>query len=261
MTSQPENSRDRYDRQTKFAPLGLDGQEALAGASALVVGVGGLGSWVSVLLARAGVGLLRLVDDDRVELTNIHRQAMYDEKAAAEHILKVDAAAKRLGEINSEVRIKKHPVRLSAQNIAELADGMDMIVDGCDNFRTRFIINDYCVKTCMPWVFAGVVGAEAQVMPVLPGETMCLRCIYDSPLPPELEPSNMQAGVLGAAVAAIAGIESVEAMKILAGRKADVRRELWKLDMWSNKIQTMVTTKNCAHGCPCCDDGHFEYLA
>ena len=260
MTSQPENSQDRYDRQTKFTPFGLDGQQAFAGASALVVGVGGLGSWVSVLLARAGVGRLRIVDDDHVELTNIHRQAMYDEKTSTERMVKVDAAAMRLGEINSDVCVEKYPVRLGADNINELADGMDMIVDGCDNFRTRFIINDYCVKTCMPWVFAGVVGAEAQVMSVLPGETMCLRCIYDSPLPPELEPSSVQMGVLGPAVAAIAGIEAVEAMKILSGRKADVRRELWKLDMWSNSIQTMASTKSCAHGCPCCDDRYFEYL-
>lgn len=202
--------------------------------------------------------MLRLVDMDRVELTNIHRQAMYDEQHSAQGLLKVQAAQQRLATINSQTRIEAISTRLEADNIAELADGVDLIIDGSDNFHTRFVINDYAVSQNLPWTFCGVIGAQAQMMPVLPNLTSCLRCIYD------LAPSEASADaavnpVLGPAVSAISSMQVVEAIKILSGNYDAVNRQLVKLDMWSGRIQTLSTASP-AGDCPCCQSKQFDYL-
>jgi adenylyltransferase/sulfurtransferase len=250
---------DRYHRQIVYAPFGVAGQQRLGAAKALVVGVGGLGSWAAELLTRAGVGMLRLVDDDRVELVNVHRQALYDESDAEAQRPKAQAAARRLRQINAAVEIQPVIERLKADNIARLAEGVDVILDGADNFATRFIVNDFCVKNSLPWVFAGVVGAEGQVMSVIPGCTACLRCVYDSPAPPCVEPTCRAAGVLGPAVAAIASMQAMEALKILAGMAEKVSPFLTKLDFWTNQLQRIDTSAPAAN-CPCCKQRLFEYL-
>jgi len=251
----------RYSRQTAFPQLGAAGQRRLLAGRALVVGVGGLGSWAGELLARAGVGFLRLVDADKVDLTNIHRQAMYDEADAAAARLKVEAAAEHIGRINSDVAVEAAAERLTAGNIARLAGGVDVILDGTDNFATRFLINDYAVKTNLPWVFAGVVGTEAQTMTIVPGRTACLRCVFDSPPPPCVDPSCRSQGVLAPAVAAIASVQAAEAMKILAGSTGDVSPYLLKIDLWKNTIHRIDAAAAAAGAdCPCCKKRLFEFL-
>lgn len=244
-----------------FAGIGLAGQRRLMASRALLVGVGGLGSWTADLLARAGVGTLRLADDDRVDLTNLHRQGLYDQDDAAGAMTKVSAAARRLARINDQVTVEPVEARLDRDNIAELARDVDLIIDGTDNFAARFVINDYSVKTRTPWIFAGVVGAEGQVMAILPPRTPCLRCLFSEPPPPCVDPACRVAGVLGPAVAVISALQACEAVKILAGRDQQVSGYLTKLDLWNNTIQQIDAARACAETtCPCCGMGHYDYL-
>lgn len=251
----------RYERQVLFDGLGLEGQRALMGGKVLIVGLGGLGSWVAELLVRGGVGFLRLVDDDRVELSNIHRQALYDEADAGRSLWKVDAAAERLREIRGDVRIETVTERVGPGNIERLAEDVGVILDGTDNFPTRFLINDAAVKLGRPWVFAGVVGAEAQTMTVLPGQTACLRCIL-APEPPQCpERSCRTVGVVGPAVSAVASFQAAEAMKILAGRAEKVSPYLLKFDLWSNTLQRVDVGQAARRAdCPCCGQHEYEFL-
>jgi adenylyltransferase/sulfurtransferase len=262
MNAEPRDVSDfsRYQRQIMLESLGLQGQRAMAAACALIVGVGGLGSWVAELLARAGVGRLRLVDDDAVDLTNIHRQAIYDQRDAQLARPKVLAAADRLLAINRQVTVEPVTARVGPGNVQSLAEGAGVIVDGTDSFAARFLINDFAVKQGLPWVFAGVVGSEAQTMTIIPGRTACLRCVMESPPPPCLDPTCRSVGVLGPAVAAVAAFEACEAMKILAGRLDAVSPHLLKFDLWSNRMQRVEVVGKARPDCPCCGQRQFEYL-
>jgi len=256
-----KDSARRYDRQVIFEPLGLDAQRALRAGQAMIVGVGGLGSWTAELLARAGVGTLRLVDDDKVDWTNLHRQAMYDEDDARALRPKANAAAQHLARINSSVSVEPIVERLTAGNIADLAKDADVICDGTDNFASRFVMNDYCVKFGVPWIFAGVVCAEAQIMSIVPGRGPCLRCVFDAPPPPCMDPTCRGSGVLGPAVASVAAMQAAEAMKILAGRHNAVSGYLTKMDLWANTLQRIDVNQACGNvECPCCKGRDFEFL-
>lgn len=260
MTMDPANPV-RYARQVAFAGLGPAGQRKLMQARALIVGVGGLGSWTAELLARAGVGFLRLADADTVELTNIHRQALYGQAQAARGTPKVQAAAERIRQINSNVVVEPVGQRLERGNIDSLAGDVQVVLDGTDNFPTRFLLNDYSVKYGRPWIFAGVVAAEAQTMTVLPDRRPCLRCIYEAPPPPCADPSCRTQGVLGPAVAAIAAIQAIEAIKILAGQLQAVSPYLLKMNLWDNTFQRIDALAACAEvPCPCCQQKDFEFL-
>jgi molybdopterin/thiamine biosynthesis adenylyltransferase len=251
MTHSRSSVPGRYVRQTAFAEWGPQAQGAFERSRALVVGVGGLGSWVSELLVRAGVGFLRLIDDDLVDLTNIHRQALYGPTDAAMRRPKVSAASDRLKGLNDACEIDVMHDRLDRFNINRLAGDVDVVVDGTDN----------CVKTRRPWVFAGVVRAEAQVMTIIPGQTACLRCVMESPPPACTDPSCREAGVLGPAVSAIASIEGLEAMKILGGRLETISPYLLRFDLWSNTMQRIrLDGPQDDPPCPCCGLGEFEYL-
>ena len=261
MTEGPEMALERYSRQMVFEGIGLSGQRKLQASRALVVGVGGLGSWTAELLARAGLGTLRLVDDDRVDITNLHRQGLYDQHAAAAAMPKVLAAELRIEQINSQVDVEPIEARLDKDNIAEFARDVDLILDGTDNFAARFVINDYAVKTHVPWIFAGVVGAEGQTMTIVPPRTPCLRCLFDEPPPPCVDPICRVAGVLGPAVAVIAAMQACEAVKILAGHPDEASAHLTKLDLWNNTVQRIDADDACVRAdCPCCGLGHYDYL-
>ncbi len=251
---------DRYVRQEQFAPLGVEGQQRLGGGCALIVGVGGLGSWVASLLARAGVGRLRLVDDDRVDWTNLARQCMYTQADAEGQRLKAEAAAEVLAAINTDVEIEARPVRATAETLGELADGVDVIIDGSDDWRTRFLLNDFAVRQGVPWVWGGVVECVGQAMTILPGETACLQCLYEAPPPTEKELAMKASslGVLGPAVSMIASIQAAEALKILSDSRADVRRGLWQIDLWAGRLQTLEARRDSE--CPCCGKQRFRYL-
>lgn len=249
----------RYIRQTTFAGLGSAGQEHLGRSRVLIVGVGGLGSWLAELLTRAGVGFLRLVDDDRVEIMNIHRQGLYNQADATGLRPKVLAAKDRLAAINSATAVETIQERAGRDNAEVLADGADLILDGTDNFATRFIINDVSAKKNIPWVMAGVVRAEGQVLTILPGRTACLRCVYDSPPPEGMELRAANAGVVGPAVAAIASIQACEAIKVLVGAYDSHMPQLLRLDFWNGGVQRMGISRP-VDDCPCCRQRIFEFL-
>ncbi len=248
----------RYIRQTAFVPFGSEGQRALQGAKALLVGVGGLGTWAADLLVRSGIGTLRLVDSDRIELANLHRQGLFTEGMALMRMPKASMAADRLEAHNSNVTLEPLDVRATRENIEQLAAGMHCLLDGTDNFPTRFLLNDVAVKHNIPWVFAGVVRAEGQILAILPGRTPCLRCLYDSP--PESSDTAATAGVLPPAVATIASLLCMEAFKILCGRLDAVSPHLLKLDLWGNTIQRLDVSAARRPDCPCCGQRRFEYL-
>jgi len=261
MDKTDDTTFERYARQMIFSGLGLAAQRRLMGSRAVVVGVGGLGSWTAELLARAGVGLLRLVDDDCVDLTNLHRQALYDQDHAAAALPKVTAAAQRLACINDQVAVEPVVARLDNTNIAHLAGDMDLILDGTDNFAARFVINDYAVKTRTPWIFTGAVAAEGQVMTVIPPHTPCLRCLFDAPPPPCVDPACRVAGALGPAVAMMSAMQAAEAVKILAGQSQHASPHLTKINLWDNTVQQIDVAQACDRTtCPCCAMGHYDYL-
>jgi adenylyltransferase/sulfurtransferase len=250
----------RYQRQVAFRGLGLAGQRSLLVGRALIVGVGGLGSWTAELLARAGVGFLRLADADRVDLTNLHRQGLYDETDARLSVPKVEAAAARLAWVNGAVRVEPVAARVGRENVEALIDDVDVVLDGTDNFATRFLLNDVAVKLRRPWIFAGVVGAEAQTMTIVPGRTPCLRCIMDEPPAPCQDPSCRSVGVLGPAASAVASFQAMEAVKVLAGRLADISPYLTKFDLWTGGLQRIDMAGARVPQCTCCVHGGFEFL-
>lgn len=250
----------RFARQMVFEPLGPEGQAALARGRVLIVGVGGLGSWAAELLVRAGVGFVRLVDNDLVDITNIHRQGLYVEADAGAHAPKVAAAAARLAQLNSQARIEPVAQRVDATNIARLAQSVHVIVDGTDNFAARFLINDYCVREGLPWVFAGAIRSEAQTAVILPGQTPCLRCFLPEPPPLCQDMTCRAAGVMGMAVSAVASFQAMETVKILAGHLENVSPYLLKFDLWTNQLQRIDLTGQRNPACPCCGQRLWEYL-
>jgi len=256
-----DSQLDRYRRQMRFAPLGEEGQRRLLASRVLVVGCGALGSVAADLLVRAGVGFVRVVDRDFLEADNLHRQVLFDERDVAEQLPKAVAAARRLAQINSAIEIDPVVADLSAANISSLADDVDLLVDGTDNFETRYLVNDYAVAHGKPWVFGGCVGAEGQVLAILPGETPCLGCLAPEPPPAEMQPTCETAGVIGPIVSVIASLQSAEALKILSGNREAVSRRLTIVDLWSNQIRSIgIARLGGEHACRTCGERDFPWL-
>src|SRR6516162_4082287 len=195
----------RYSRQTRFAPLGEEGQRRISASHVAIVGLGALGSVQAELLARAGVGTLRLIDRDFVEIGNLQRQFLYDESDAEEAVPKAIAAARRLARINSQIAIEPLVTDLSPRNADELLAGVDLILDATDNFETRYLINDYAVREGTPWIYGAAVGSYGVKLAILPGLTACFRCVYPDP-PEGAQPTCETEGVLGSVTAAIAAL-------------------------------------------------------
>jgi len=265
-----EHAWDRYHRQMLLEGIGVEGQRMLAEATVLVAGVGALGSAAADSLARAGVGTLILVDRDVVELTNLQRQLLFDEQDVSERRPKAEAARRKLQAINSQVRIRAIIDDLNHRTIDGIARGErcpDVIVDGLDNFETRFVLNDFSVKHGVPYVYAGAVGTVGMVYPVLPDRgpeyptTPCLRCLFDGPPVPGSTATCDTAGVLGPAVAATAAIEVTTALKILLRQWDALPAELTHVDIWRNRWQRFpVDPKEVPGECPCCDQQDFAYM-
>ncbi|MEX2309949.1 MAG: ThiF family adenylyltransferase [Pirellulales bacterium] len=252
----------RYDRQMRFAPLGDEGQRRLSESKALVCGCGALGSVVAETLVRAGVGLVRVVDRDFLELNNLQRQVLFDEQDVAAGLPKAIAAANKLRQINSDVAIEPVVADVTYRNIAELAGDMDVIVDGTDNFAVRFLVNDFAVKHGKPWVYGGCIGAEGQTMTILPGETACLACLMADAPPPGTTPTCDTAGILAPIVGVIASIEAAEALKILSGRREAVSRRLTIVDLWDNQVRQVDLSRLHEQGdCRVCRGGEFAWLS
>jgi adenylyltransferase/sulfurtransferase len=256
-----ESAPNRYDRQMRFAPLGEEGQRNLTAGRALVCGCGALGSVIASTLVRAGVGLVRIVDRDFLELNNLQRQVLFDEQDVADGLPKAAAAANKLRQINSTVKVEPIVADVTHQNLAELAGDVDVIVDGTDNFATRFLINDFAVQQGKPWVYGGCIGAEGQSMTILPGETACLACLMPEAPPPGATPTCDTAGILGPIVGVIASLEANEAIKILSGRRGAVNRRLTIIDTWSNHIRQLDLTRLREQAdCRVCKHREFVWL-
>ncbi len=252
----------RYARQIRFAPLGEAGQKALAAGRALICGCGALGSVIAESLTRAGVGGIRIVDRDFVEISNLQRQVLYDEQDAAQRLPKAIAAAEKLRRINSQVDIEPIVADVHAGNVLELAAGVQVILDGTDNFETRFLLNDAAIQLGIPWVYGGCLGAEGQSMTILPGETACLRCLMPEPPAPGETPTCDTAGILGPIVNVIASIAAAEGLKILSGRAAAISRVLSVIDLWDNRLlQIRTDGLRSAADCRACCHGELSWLS
>ena len=250
----------RYARQIVFPEWGAKGQTRLQNSRVLIVGAGGLGSRQAELLARAGLGFMRIADDDNIDLTNIQRQALYNESDAMQNLPKVEQLKIHLGEINHEVAIETARQRVDKFNIHNLAHDVDLIMDGTDNFPSRFLINDYAVKNKKPWIFGGAIGAEGQTAVFRAGGNPCLRCIMDAPSAACGENSCRSAGIFGPVVSAIASLQTMEALKILSGSEP-AENYLIEINFWMGGIQRILLTgKVLRPDCPCCMKKEFEYL-
>jgi len=253
--------RSRYARQIRFAPFGVEGQQRLLASRALVVGCGALGSVIANTLARAGVGHLRIVDRDFLELNNLQRQVLYDEDDVAAGLPKAIAARNRLVKINSQIEIDAVVADVDPTNIERLLAGVDCLVDGTDNFETRFLLNDAAVKLGIPWIYGGCLGAEGQTLTVLPGETPCLRCLMPDPPPPGSSPTCDSAGILATIIGVIASWEASEAIKILSGHREAASRVWTVLDLWDNTARQIKLAGAKGADCPCCVKREFPWLA
>jgi molybdopterin/thiamine biosynthesis adenylyltransferase len=254
--------RDRYSRQIFFGGLGADGQEALLASHAVVVGCGALGSFHAAALARAGVGRLTIIDRDYVEASNLQRQWLFDEQDAAEALPKAAAAERHIAAINSGIRVRGVVADLTAGNAAELfcPEGVcaDVILDGTDNFETRYLVNDFAVSRGIPWIYGAAVASYGLSMPVIPGRTACLRCVY--PEPPEgAQPTCETAGVLNAIVSLIASVQVADALKILSGHTGQVEPRITTADLWSGGIR-QISMPPAAADCPTCGRREFPFL-
>lgn len=252
----------RYSRQMLYEKVGEAGQEKLAASRVVLFGCGALGTVIAGTLVRAGVGFLRICDRDFIEVDNLQRQILFDENDIAENLPKAQAAARKLREINSQVVVDPHVVDVNPTNIMELAQGADLLLDGTDNFETRFLINDLAVQSRRPWIYGAVIGATGLCMTIVPGRTPCLRCIFELAPPPEMNPTCDTAGVLAPAVSVVASLQAIEAMKLLMGRVDEINPSLVHLDLWSGRMMNMnVQSARQSGSCPCCTRGEFEYLS
>ncbi len=250
-------SGQRYSRQVLFAPIGAEGQDRLRAAQVVIMGCGALGSAHSEALVRAGVGRVRIVDRDFVEESNLQRQILFDEDDARQALPKAVAAERKLARINSDVRVEGLVADVDARNVEELVRGFDVILDGMDNFVTRYLVNDAAVKLGIPWVYGAAVSSYAATMTILPGRTACLACVF-----PE-QPQGMQmtcetSGVISPAVTWASSIQVAETLKLLVGREEALHGLLLNFDVWNNQFQ-QVRPKRDAQ-CRACARREFVYL-
>jgi adenylyltransferase/sulfurtransferase len=252
-----EQDLSRYVRQMIFPELGEAGQRRLLASSVVVVGCGATGSVIANHLARAGVGHLRLIDRDFVELNNLQRQILFDEEDIARRLPKAEAARRKLAVINSDIVVEGIVADVNGENVEELLQDADLVMDGTDNFEARFLVNDACVKLDIPWVYSGVIASYGMTMTILPGQTACLRCLMGEMPAPGTTATCDTAGVLGPVVAVIASIAAGEALKLLAGF-GELNHGLLNYDLLDHSLDRFQVLRR--PGCPACGLGLYEYL-
>jgi molybdopterin-synthase adenylyltransferase len=252
---------ERYSRQILFRGIGQEGQARLAAACVAIVGCGATGSALASLLARAGVGTLRIIDRDYVEESNLQRQSLFDENDAAESLPKAVAAARKIRMFNSSINIEARPQDLVPRNIEVLLDGIDLFLDGTDNFETRYLLNDFAVSRSIPWVYSAAVGSYGVTLNILPGETACLACIFPD-TPCGMVETCETSGILNSAVNVVASIAATEAIKLLIGDEAasNLRKTLWSYDVWTSEHAEIAAWKP-RPGCRACGERNFVHLA
>jgi molybdopterin-synthase adenylyltransferase len=250
---------ERYSRQVLFPGIGAEGQRKLAGARIAIVGCGATGSALASLLARAGVGTIRIIDRDYVEPGNLQRQSLFDESDAAESLPKAIAAARKIAAFNSQIVVEPHVADLIPTNVDWLLAGIDLILDGTDNFETRYLINDYAVKFSLPWIYAAAVGSYCATLNIVPGRTACLACIF--PEPPRGPSETCEtAGILNSLVNVAASLAATEALKFLTGASGQLRQTLLWFDLWRNE-RAEVLADHPRAGCRACGGRDFIHLA
>jgi adenylyltransferase/sulfurtransferase len=260
-SGQDSATDERYSRQVLFRGIGAGGQRKLADAKVGIVGCGATGSALAGLLARAGVGTLRIVDRDYVEPSNLQRQSLFDESDAAESLPKAIAAARKIATFNSQIVVEPKPEDLTPANIQGLLEGMELILDGTDNFETRYLINDYAVSRSIPWIYSAAVGSYAVTLNVLPGQTACLACIFpDSPR--GMVETCETSGILNSTVNLVASVAATETLKLLVGGAAapTLRRTLLSFDLWTNEHAEISAAKP-RPDCRACGKHDFIHLA
>ena len=248
----------RYSRQVLFRGIGEEGQRKLSAAGIAVVGCGATGSALASLLARAGVGALRIIDRDYVEPSNLQRQSLFDEADAAESLPKAIAAARKIASFNSQITVEAQVADLTPSNIENLLAGAQLILDGTDNFETRYLLNDFAVKNSLPWIYTAAVGSYGVTLNVLPGKTACLACIFPASPQGAIETCET-AGILNSAVNLAASISATEAIKLIVGASRQLRRTLLSFDLWRNERAEVAAGKP-RPGCRTCGEHDFIHL-
>jgi molybdopterin/thiamine biosynthesis adenylyltransferase len=248
----------RYSRQELFAGIGPEGQAAIRKARVTLVGCGALGSVLADTMVRAGVGSLTVVDRDYLELSNLHRQSLFDEEDVRRGLPKAVAAQARLRAVNSEVEVQGVVADLAVDNAADLVAGANVVLDGTDNFETRFLLNDVCVRAGVPWVYGACVGSYGLALLVRPKVSPCLRCVLEDMPAPGSGPTCDTAGVVAPIVHVIAGIQGAEALKVLAGRTESLLPGIVTVDLWQGTFEVMDLRQQ-PPSCPACTQGRFDY--
>jgi adenylyltransferase/sulfurtransferase len=252
---------NKYTRQIIFSGIQEEGQKKIINSKILIVGCGALGGSVANTLTRAGVGSIRVVDRDFIEENNLQRQILFDEDDLKDHLPKAIAVQRKLTKINSQVEIQAEVADVNYTNIERLTDGIDLVLDGTDNYETRYLINDVSIKRGIPWIYGAVVSSYGLSMNIVPDQTPCFRCVFDAPPPPGMTPTCETAGVLAPAVTLVASIQSVEAIKFLTGHFNEMNKQLIQIDVWDNKFETVkIDTIRKKRNCPTCDQRNFQYL-
>ena len=251
---------DRYSRQILFNGIGEEGQRKLLAARVLIVGCGALGAAHAEALARAGVGRLRVVDRDFVEPSNLQRQTLFSESDAEKRLPKAVAAANHLRDINSEIQIEPHVADVNHSNIEQLIDDCDLVLDGTDNFATRYLLNDACVKHETNWIYGAAVGSYGVTMTIRPHETACLRCVFEEAPPAASAPTCDTAGVIMPIINIVSAVQVAEAFKLLTGETDELHRSLLQFDVWRNEWRRIKLAAP-QPDCPTCGLRRFETLS
>lgn len=252
---------DRYSRQILFDQIGEEGQQRISQSKVVIIGCGALGAVAAETLARAGVGHLILVDRDFVEESNLQRQIIFEESDALERLPKAIAAAKRFARVNSHIQIEPIVTDVNYENIEEIIAGANVVIDGTDNFETRFLINDACLKSKTPWIYGAAVGSYGLTMTIVPPSSPCLRCVLEAMPEPGSGPTCDTAGVIMPIVTTIASIQSAEAMKLLTGQADKLHRSLIRIDVWDFQFNRLdLSGFNDQDRCSACSKGEFAFL-
>ncbi len=250
---------DRYSRQILFNRIGKNGQEKLRSSRVLLVGCGALGASHAEILARAGIGFLRIVDRDFVEFSNLQRQTLFSENDARNRLPKAIAAKNRIAEINSEIEIEAIVADVNNSNIETFVRDVDLVLDGTDNFQIRYLINDACVKNNKTWIYGAAVSSYGTTMTIIPTETPCLRCIFEEMPSPGSAPTCDTAGVIQPIITSISAIQTTEALKILTGNFDALHKSLIQIDVWQNDWRKIKLAKPNVD-CETCGKRNFEFL-
>lgn len=252
---------NRYSRQILFSEIGEQGQKKLRDSKVVLAGCGALGTVIANNLVRAGIGELKIIDRDFVELNNLQRQILFDEEDVKRNIPKAIAAVEKLKKINSQVKLEAVVADVNFTNVEALVEGAKLLVDGTDNFEVRFLLNDACVKADIPWIYGSCVGSYGLTMNIIPGKTPCFRCLFETAPLPGMAPTCDTAGVINPIVNIIAAIETAEAIKYLTGKFEALNKDLITIDIWEGSFEKFnIADRRDKFDCPCCKQRKFEFL-